>query len=194
MRFLILFLLSVAASLCTFLTEARADIIRAYIFNPELRYEKSADNELVNRNPLSFSVGYQFTRFSALLEYSQFDETSSTGVYSVKRTHQDMMLWGRFHALAWTFGDSRQTIQAYGGIGGGGYKERLVTNFNGDSQTDSGDPKFVTGFSAGLEYSVRIDERFLFTSAVEGRAFVNSELDPNPMWSAILRLGLGIFI
>ena len=194
MKLFLLFVLSLAATLVSFLGEARADIVRAYLLNPEMRYERAASQNQENVKPFNISLGYQRTRWSALLEFSQYKTESESGNYFVGRTHQEITACARYHIFAWTFTEGRQTIQGYGGVGAGGFKETLTTIFQNESRKDTGEIKFVSGLAAGAEYSARLGERFLFVTAIEGRALVSSELDPNPMWSAVLRIGLGMFL
>jgi hypothetical protein len=190
----LVFILSLVASLVSFIGEARADIVRGYLLNPEMRYERSSSQDLENRSPRNFSVGYQHLRFSALIEYAQYSETSGNATYEAKRDHQEMTAWFRYHVLGWTFGDSSQTLQAYAGAGAGGYKESVTTNFMTESRVDSSDIKFMSGLSIGTEYSVRMGESFLFVAGLEGRALVSADFDPNPLWSGVLRLGIGYIL
>lgn len=192
MKILLVFVFSLVATLFSFLGEARADIARVYLINPELRYERASSQNLELRSPLNFSVSYQIKRWSALLEYSRFEESSATGNYHIKREHQELMLWARYHLFAWTFAADAHTLQGYLGFGGGGFQESVTTTFQGESRKDSGSNPFMSGAAAGLEYSMRFTEKFIGSASLEGRSLFAADFDPNPTLSAVLRIGIGL--
>lgn len=194
MKLLILFFLSLMVSLCSFLGEARADILRAYLLNPEIRYERNSAQELENRSPRNFSVGYQYTRWSALLEYAHYSETSGNATSSFERTHEELVAWFRYHGFAWTFAEGYNTLQLYGAVGAGAFQESLTTKFMTDSRKDTGRATFMSGLAIGGEFSRKVNQNILLVGAIEGRALMASDFDPNPMWSAVLRFGVGVFL
>lgn len=191
MRLFLFFVLCCLGSLVSFLGEARADIGRAYLLSPEMRFERDSSQNVVDRKPLNISLGYQKLRWSFLLEYARFSEGSGSATYFVDRTHEDIVVWTRYHFWNATFLEGRQNLQLYGGLGLGGYKESLVTTFQGQSRKDTGSLLFMSGLSAGAESSLKITESFLFSLGLEGRTLVASDFDPNPLWSLVLRVGVG---
>lgn len=193
MKLLLVFLFSLMVSILSFMGEARAGIFRAYLLNPEIRYDRGSNQDLEMRKPFNISVGYQFKRWSALLEYSRFDDSSQVGNYYIERQHQEVMLWARYHCFAWTFGGDQQTVQGYVGFGAGGFRETVYTVFQSEGRKDSGGIPFMSGVATGVEYSLRLDKEILLTAALEGRTLVAADFDPNPVWGAVLRLGLGMF-
>ncbi|KYG66158.1 hypothetical protein AZI86_03595 [Bdellovibrio bacteriovorus] len=192
MRLIFFFALSVLVSLCSFLSEARADVVRGYLLNSEMRYERASNQDMVNRSPMNYAISYQRSRFSVLLEHVYFTETSGNPTSAFERQHAEYLAWFRLHALAWTFGDNTHTVQLYGGLAAGAYQETVTTVFMGTSRVDTGRWTFMTGLSGGVEYSVKLTPAFLIVAAAEGRGFTGSDLDPNPMWSAVFRLGVGL--
>lgn len=193
MKLLVVFLLSLMASFVSFMGEARADIFRAYLLNPEIRFDRGSAQDLEMRKPFNISLGYQFKRWSALLEYSRFDDASQVGNYYIERQHQEMMLWARYHIFAFTFAGDQQTLQGYVGFGAGGFRETVYTVFQTEGRKDTGGTPFMSGAAAGFEYSLRLDKEILLATALEGRALVAGDFDPNPVWGAVLRIGIGIF-
>lgn len=191
MRLILLFAFSVLASLCSFLNEARADVVRGYFLNSEMRYERASNQDIVNRNPVNYAISYQRARFSVQLENVYFTETSGNASAAVERQHEEYVAWFRMHALAWTFGASNHTLQLYGGFAAGAYQETVTTVLTGTPRKDAGRWTFMTGASAGAEYSAKITQKFLAVAAAEGRGFTGGDMDPNPMWSAVFRLGVG---
>lgn len=192
MRLIFFFAFSVLASLCSFLSEARADIVRGYFLNSEMRYERDHNQDVVNRNPMNYAISYQRARFSVQLENVYFTETSGNDTTAIERQHDEYVAWFRMHALAWTFGNNNHTVQMYGGFAAGAYQETVTTVLMGTPRKDTGRWTFMTGASAGAEYSAKITQNFLAVAAVEGRGFTGGDIDPNPMWSAVFRLGVGV--
>lgn len=185
------FLLLALSSWVFFGEEARADVFRLHLLNQEMRYERDASQDQVDRSPKNFAISYQRESISALLEYTTFKHSSGNATYSFQREYEDLNLWLRYHPLTFSLSTISSIIQFYGGIGGGGYRQTVQTTFMGTTVTDNASPQFMSGLSLGIEFTVSLTQSFVFSLGAEGRALVSSDFEPNPMWSGVVRSGLG---
>lgn len=166
--------------------------MQLYMVNPELRYERGNSQDLVDRKPMNLAFAYKYKKISILAEYSRFMENTGNVTSSIERTHQDFSLWFRHHFLETK---SRKMIfSLFGDAGVGAFDEEVKTTLMGDSRTDKSPAKFMTGLGVGGDLAVNLTEGFDFIVAVEGRTLLASEFDPNPVWSALLRLGFSFHL
>ncbi|WP_374075450.1 hypothetical protein [Bdellovibrio bacteriovorus] len=163
--------------------------LKIFLLNPEMRYERADSQEMVDRKPLNFAVALQMRKISVLMEYARFEEDTGNGTSSLERTHQDVVMWGRYHFFNGTNGDQSVESTLFAGAGAGLYEDEVTTNLMGQSRTDKSNTKFMSGVVAGGEVSVNVTKDFGVLAALEGRALFASDFDPNPVWSAVLRLG-----
>lgn len=198
MKFMVLFF-SILLSLSSFAQETRMKMpepppdrgaLRFYLLNLEMRYEKDSSQDYIDRKPRSFSIGYQWTRWSFLMEYARFSEDTGNSTSSIERIHQELLGWGRYHFFDVKNTSEKMKFSLYGGVGGGGYTEEVETTLMGVSRTDKSDAKFISGAALGAEISLLPNPKFGFVAALEGRALFASDFDPNPLWSAIIRTGI----
>lgn len=162
--------------------------MRAYILNPEMRFERDGSQEVIDRKPLNFAVGYKRNNFSFALEYSRFEESSGNQTSSLDRIHQDFLFWLKLHFLPYSFREFNSNL--FVGPGGGVFQESVTSSFMGESRTDNGGNKFVSGLMVGWEVIVKGNQYFSALMSVEGRALVSSEFEPNPVWSSVFRFGV----
>lgn len=195
MRFLLVVLLSLF-SVVSWAQESRlkiepvepAPLLKLYVLDFEMRYEKGSDLEWAERKPLNFAVAVQMKQFDFVMEYAQFSQSSGNATLSIDRKHQEILAWGRWHFLDKKFSEAR--VSLYGGLGVGGYEQEVTTSTPGSSQVDKGGMKWMSGASVGVETQVPIAGSFGFVGALEGRVFTAADFDPNPLGSGVLRLGL----
>lgn len=169
---------------------ARPTSLRVYLLNPELRFERNAEQEIAPKTPLNFALSVSRMRYSFLLEYSRLSENSGNQSSSIQRTHEEALLWFRYHYLNLKNRDGSVTTHLYGGVGAGAYQETVDTTLLGDTRQDMGKQKFLSSLSLGAEISYALNQAWAAVMNAEGRALVASELDPNPQGSLLLRLGL----
>jgi hypothetical protein len=164
--------------------------VQVYPVNPEIRYERGNSQTLVDRQPLNIAVAYQHKKISLLMEYSRFEENTGNATSSIERTHQDLSLWFRHHFLETQ--SQSMTFSLFGGAGAGTFDEEVKTTLMGASRLDKSPARFVAGLGVGGDLEVAVAKSVDFVVAVEGRTLLASEYDPNPVWSAVLRLGIAI--
>lgn len=162
--------------------------LHLYLLDVEMRYEKDAADEWVDRKPLNLGISYRAPRWSLLFEYSRFTEDSGNSTLSVDRTHEEMLLWGRWHL--WNLKAQRTQISIYGAGGAGVYQETVKTGLSGSSETNTTGSKIMTGLAAGADMSYLFTRSFGVVAALEGRGLIASDFDPNPTWSAVVRTGI----
>lgn len=162
--------------------------VRTYLFNPEMRFERDGSQEIIDRKPLNFAVGYNRNDFSFALEYSRFEESSGNSTSSLDRIHQDFLLWMKLYFLPYSLSEFKFNWVA--GAGAGAFQESVTSSFMGSSRTDNGGNKFLSGLMVGWEGILKGNQYFSALISVEGRALVSSEFEPNPVWSSVLRFGI----
>ena len=148
--------------------------------NPELRYERQQNQQMTFRHPLNLSIGVRKEKFTYLLEFSQFKETSGNSVLSIDRSHAEYVGWFNYNVLP--FG----IWNVFGAMGAGAYQESIRTTLNGSSISDTGELQLMGGVGAGIK--VLIEEHFL--ASLEGRLLGGQNFDPNPQGSLVFRFGV----
>ncbi|MNJ99882.1 hypothetical protein D3C87_176630 [compost metagenome] len=163
-----------------------------FFYNPEVRYENGNSQAWEARTPINLAVALKKGRWSFLFEKSNFDESSGSGNYEIKRTHHEMVMWVQRDLLASNISEEVSGA-LYAGAGVGGYQEQVETTFMGETTTDKSQVYPLIGVSGGAEsviYFGRKASSWAFIVGLEGRVFVGQELDPNPQFSALARLGI----
>lgn len=171
-------------------TSLSSSSVQAYVLSKELRYERDNSQEIVDRNPVNFSVGVEVNQVSLLLEYSSFEENTGNETANISRKHQDVSLWFRHHFYREKFAEAKWSVFAGGGAGG--FEEEVRTTLMGQSRTDKAAIKMFAGLVFGAVAAVEMKKNIEFLVGAEGRTLLASEYDPNPIWSAVLRMGLGV--
>jgi hypothetical protein len=164
-----------------------APLLKLYLLDFEMRYEKSTDLEWAERKPLNFAVAVQIKKFDFVMEYASFTQSSGNATLSIDRKHQEVVAWGRWHFLNKKF--SQAHVSLYGGLGLGGYEEEVTTTAPGSSTSEKGGMKWMSGLSAGVELQTPFTDSLGFVGALEGRVLTAADFDPNPLGSGVLRLG-----
>ncbi|UXR64316.1 hypothetical protein EZJ49_14705 [Bdellovibrio bacteriovorus] len=167
--------------------EDPVSLLALYPLTYEMRYERGNSQDLESRQPVNFGLGYHRSRYSVLFEYSHFSDESGNGTSSVERKHQDLLMWGRYNLVAGT--DEHMRGIVYLGAGVGGYEEEVITTFMGSSRSDKTGMKVMGGAAAGLELFMTGHYGGV-SAALEGRALMGPDFDPNPVFGVALRLGL----
>lgn len=181
---------SLIFSLVSHAQDAVTDTARVYIVNPEIRFERDSSQEIAAQNPLGFALEYKRNDVGLALEYARFQENSGNATSSLERIHQDYLLWLKFHFFGFT--NREVQLSLFAGPGVGTYQESVNTSFMGASRTDHGGYKFMSGLVAGGELVRIVNQSFSILMALEGRALISSEFEPNPILSGVLRFGVQI--
>jgi len=188
MRFFI-FLLSLLCLSSAFAGETESPLLtRLYFYNPEMRYERDADQNYVNRNPQGFALGFKKEDWALVLETSYFSESSGNSTLSISRQHQEGTLWLRRHFCDRSFEAMSGSLFISAGIGG--YQDKVTTTLNGDSENDSGTLSLMGGVSFGIELLAVAEKDYGVVFSFETRALTGSDFDPNPMFSGLFQFGL----
>lgn len=164
-------------------------LTRVYFYNPEMRYERDdTTQEIVNRNPRGYGLGFKMEDWALVFETSSFTETSGNDTLSLYRTHQEGTVWVRRHFFNQNFGAVSGSVYLSAGLGG--YQEKVVTTLSGESDTDTGRLQPMGGVAAGVEVvAVAIDDMGL-VAGFEVRGLAGNDFDPSPMFSALMQFGL----
>lgn len=166
--------------------------VELYPYNFEMRYERADSQEMVNRNPHSFSVAYVQERSKFLFDYSSFSENTGNFTSSIDRKHYEYVMWYQY---SWYQANTQKIAWGiYNGIGAGAYEDNIVTKFVSETRADRSGYKTVGALSMGFKSAFVINPKYAVVSSLEGRLFMASDFDPNPNFGAILRLGLNIQI
>lgn len=163
-------------------------VLQLYPVGQDVRIERGASQDYEARNFWNFSFAYKTPVMSALVEYGQFEDQSGNSTSNIDRTHQEMMLWGRWHFFRRTTTSFHWSV--YGGLGVGAYKEQVKTTVLGDSHTDDTGTKIMSGVSVGTEASYYFTKNFAVVGALEGRGLFAGDFDPNPTGSGVVRIGI----
>ncbi|WP_413585356.1 hypothetical protein [Bdellovibrio sp. HCB274] len=196
MRFLIL-ILALLTSVGAFAQQSRMkrpsvvpelNQFQIYPLALEMRYEKDSAGNWLEQNPQNLSFAYRATTWSVLFEYSTFSESSGNSTLNISREHKEMLLWGRWHL--WRHRASKPLrMSVYGAGGVGTYTEDIKTTLSGITQNDSTGSKMMGGLAAGADISYDVFYGFGVIAAIEGRALMGQEFDPNPTFGGLMRGG-----
>ena len=170
--------------------QTSASQVQVLPLNLEWRYERDTGGEFAERKPVNFSLGYSRETWSALLEYSRFQQETGNASLAVSRQHQEVSTWFRFHYLKSVSLTKNFLMTPYAGLGLGSFQEEVKTYVTGTSRSDTGAAKMFSGVSVGGQFLFVIDPSFSVVTGIEGRAMFSSDFDPNPLGSVILQLGL----
>jgi hypothetical protein len=163
-------------------------LLKLYILDFEMRYEKGSDLEWAERKPLNFAVAVQLKQFDFVMEYASFQQSTGNTTLGIDRDHKEVLAWSRWHFVNKNFSETR--VSLYGGLGVGGYEEEVTTSTPGSSQSDKSGMKWMSGLSAGIEMQVPVTTSLGFVGAIEGRVLTAADFEPNPLGSGVVRLGL----
>ena|GEM_PF-1628112 len=161
---------------------------RLYLLNIDVRYDRDNDQQLSNRSPFHIAMGFKKSVYAAVVEYTNFSEESGNASSSVKRTHQEGVLWGRWHAVE--FKGARHQFSFYGAGGLGLYQEEVTTTFLTDEVKDSGDFKMLGAAAIGGEWTILFGRKFGLVVNGELRLLAGSDFEPNPNFGGLVGLGL----
>lgn len=166
-------------------------LLKAYLLGVEARFEKTADLDWADRRPLNIAFGFQKKQLDFLMEYASFNVNTGNASLSVDREHQEIVGWVRWHAYEHKWIKNR--LSFYGGAGVGSYLEKVSTQDSlGNSYTADSDYKIMSALSLGIEMQMPLSENFGVLGAMEGRALMASDFEPNPTGSGVLRIGFFI--
>lgn len=149
--------------------------------NGELRYERDATQQMVDRRPLNFAVGLRKGPSTLLFEYSKFNEKTGNATLSLDRGHEEFLLWWKQNILNFAM------LDLFIAGGAGAYTEKVTTTLAGSgSSEDSSGLQMMGGASAGVQSLLF---HYVLVS-FEGRLMAGKNFDPNPQPGALLRLGV----
>jgi hypothetical protein len=172
------------------LTVHAADGLSAQIFplNAESRFERSMDQELVQRQPRTLAAGIRYALFSALFEASEFSDKTGNSTLGVDRTLQSYLLWGRMHYYNQNY--KELDFSFYAGIAAGVYQESISTTLSGIQSKDPGTQAMAGGLCLGFDTSIFVYKNLAVITAIEFRLLGGQDFDPNPQFSGVWRLGI----
>lgn len=170
--------------------------LQFYPLDLEMRYERASSQDFEVHQYSNYAMAYQQNKISALLEYSRYTNSSGNSTASEDYTHQELLLWGRWHffktaseAVSSEIEPDLLQISLYGGMGVGAFKDQVKTTFMGLSQTNETGTKILSGLSVGGDLAYSLSKKFSIISTLEGRLLFSPDFDPNPKMSAALRIG-----
>lgn len=169
--------------------KAKTSYVQALVLNPEMRFEYDSNKEFIDRKPLNLAVVYGQARYSVALEYARFAESSGNASSQLERTHQDVMVWARYHVVPDYALTKNNFLTFYAGAGVGAYEESVETTLSGVSRTDNGTAKLMTGLSGGGQFKYHL-QSFGMVAGLEARGLFASDFSPNPLGSLVLHLGV----
>lgn len=161
-----------------------------YPLGMEMRYERASSQDFETRHFLNFAFAYQKNNLSALFEYSKFNDDSGNTTSNIETSHQELILWGRWHFVTAKAESAPVQVSLYGGLGIGAYQDQVKTTLMGQSQTDESGTKVLTGLSFGGDLTCSLSKDFALLAALEGRTLFSGDFDPNPLVSGVARVGI----
>ncbi|WP_413288943.1 hypothetical protein [Bdellovibrio sp. HCB337] len=152
-----------------------------YPLNLELRYERDASQQLVDRRPLNFAVGVRRDSSTVLLEYSSFTEKTGNATLAIDREHTEYLVWWKENLI------NMEVVDFYITAGAGAYQEEVTTSLSGSANTtDSSGFQMMGGGSGGAQTMIAD----LVLINIEARLMIGKNFDPNPQASLLVRLGV----
>jgi hypothetical protein len=149
--------------------------------NAEIRWERDATQQMVDRHPFGLAVGVRKGPSTVLFEYSKFDEKTGNATLSLNRSHEEFLFWWKQNIMNF------EMLDFFVSGGAGAYTEKVVTTLAGSgSSEDSTGLQVMGGISAGAQSLLF---RYVLVS-FEGRLMAGKNFDPNPQPGMLLRLGV----
>ncbi len=145
----------------------------------EYRPEKNTEGNIADHWLSNAALGLGYGDFFVVLERSTFREQSGNAALSVQRDFEDKLLWIQWHSLAWNY------LNSFVGAGLGAYQETITTQVLGASTENTSPHRLLGGGSFGL----KADIPTLWLS-VEARVLFGDQLDRQPTWGGLARIGL----
>lgn len=174
-----LFLFTLIFSLISLAQESIQPVRLLLAYGDEMRPEKDLNSDFKTHDLRNYAIGAGFDSYLVVLERATFEEASGNATLNVNRRLEDTMLWGQWRALQWNH------LVPYLGVGAGAYKEVIKTEFAGVSPvTNESDLKLLMGASFGVSVQVP-----LLWLSLEGRLFFGDELDQQPTFGGLARIG-----
>ena len=168
--------------LCLFfsnLVHAQEKVHYQIYLNPELRYERDANQQMSLRQPLGVGFGARKEKATFILDTSYDTERSGNQTLSIDRSHYRVGFWLNYELYQF------EQCNFFAGVGAGPFLETVKTTLNGVSTFDTGEIQPFGGAALGLR-------GFVFSRLVlsaEGRLLVGHNFDPNPQLGLLLRIG-----
>lgn len=172
---------SLVCLLLVFLSEK--SVAGKVLFSPlslEARYERTEYQNLENKKPNGFLVGYLKNGYNLAFEYSRFSEDSGNEFLGIERTHQDFLFWIKKNF--YNYDDLKLSAGAAAGL----YKESVMNYIGSNRSIEEGLYESMLGLSVGVNYTF---EKVLYLEA-ELRAFNSQNILPSPQLSAAMRVGI----
>lgn len=171
-----------------FSVSAQAEMAARILISPEMRFERGEEQEVESRSALGLAAGVSVASTIFLFEYAQFSTRSGSGSLEIDRTHRDFLLW--LQRSVW-HGKSFLSPEFYLAGAVGGFDEKIETSLSGgDSVVDHSAMKLQGAVAVGFEGRVNMGAFSALLLALEGRMYISGELQPNPQFAALLRLGI----
>lgn len=145
----------------------------------DVRFQSNEDQETAARNQYNLAAGFDFTPWTAFIEYAKYQDSSQVGSIKINKEVQSALAW-----LYWGASDL-DLVSPYIGVGMGGLKTKVDTTVDQSSASDSSNWDATVAAGFGLRFWTRTR---LWLS-VEGRMYKSTKLDPDPMLGALTRIG-----
>ncbi len=178
MRALILILM-IIFTINAFALETPKTVKAILAYGGEFRSDKNIQGDATSQNFTNFAVGGGYGKWIGLIERASFEEVSGNASLNLKRSYEDIMLWGHYRPVSWN------RIAPFVGGGAGFYKEKVDTSLVGTTTSNSSKNKLLAGGSFGLSLDIPIA-----WLSVEGRLLFGEELERQPTLGALLRAGV----
>ncbi len=149
--------------------------------NGEIRWERDATQQMVDRHPFGLAFGVRKGPSTVLFEYSKFDEKTGNAALALDRSHEEFLFWWKQNLINF------EMLDLFAAGAAGGYTEKVTTTLAGSgSSEDSTGLQMMGGVSAGAQSLLF---RYVLVS-FEGRVMAGKNFDPNPQLGMLLRLGV----
>jgi hypothetical protein len=140
--------------------------------------DQGTDYQSQTSPSIAFGAGYR--QWLGMLEYSRYQGPSNgNGALNITGSNETAMLWGQWYAR------EKWSLRPFVGVGVGAYHEMATTSLYSESRTDVSDWREMFGGAVGLRL-VNVSPLWL---SLEGRVLFSPNLDPNPMFAGMLRIG-----
>jgi len=148
-------------------------------YGSEFRPEKDVEGNMDTHTLTNYAFGAGYKSWLVVFEKATFEESSGNTTLNVKRTLEDMMLWGHLRVMSWNY------LVPYLGLGAGFYKDKVDTTLLGMTSTNESKNKLLMGGNFGIS----LDVPYVWLS-MEARILFGDELDRQPIIGGLLRAGV----
>lgn len=150
-----------------------------YPLTQVLRSEVDQDQENKAVTPQVFGLGFRYRNWGTDLEYSQYRNSTESGNIEVARSQKEFSAWLRYRFF------KRKRFSSDFALGAGVYDEKISTRVAESSLEELSRNKWLAGAGLGAQYVFHPN----ILTAVEARSLGGKDLDPQPQWLGVLKIG-----